>query len=348
MERETFQSRLGFLLLSAGCAIGIGNVWRFPYITGKYGGGVFVLLYIFFLVLVGVPVMTMEFAIGRASQKSTVRAYHVLEKPGQKWHVHGYIALAGNFVLMMFYTSVAGWMIHYFYRYVTGSMEGIQGDATAAAFGEMLASPGTVTIWMILIVAAGFFICSRGLQKGVESVSKWMMVSLLILMLVLAVHSFTLEGGGEGLKFYLMPDFQRTLDSGLFETVTAAMNQAFFTLSLGIGAMADLRQLHRQRATPCWVSPSALPAWTPSWHSYRRPHHFPGLLCLRRQPGQRPVPSSLSPCPTFSIPWPAAGSGAACSSCLCFLHPSPRSSPCLRTLWRVQEICSILEEEKRP
>ncbi len=237
MERETFQSRLGFLLLSAGCAIGIGNVWRFPYITGKYGGGVFVLLYIFFLVLVGVPVMTMEFAIGRASQKSTVRAYHVLEKPGQKWHVHGYIALAGNFVLMMFYTSVAGWMIHYFYRYVTGSMEGIHGDATAAAFGEMLASPGTVTIWMVLIVAAGFFICSRGLQKGVENVSKWMMVSLLILMLVLAVHSFTLEGGGEGLKFYLMPDFQRTLDSGLFETVTAAMNQAFFTLSLGIGAM---------------------------------------------------------------------------------------------------------------
>ena len=158
MERETFQSRLGFLLLSAGCAIGIGNVWRFPYITGKYGGGVFVLLYIFFLVLVGVPVMTMEFAIGRASQKSTVRAYHVLEKPGQKWHVHGYIALAGNFVLMMFYTSVAGWMIHYFYRYVTGSMEGIHGDATAAAFGEMLASPGTVTIWMVLIVAAGFFI----------------------------------------------------------------------------------------------------------------------------------------------------------------------------------------------
>lgn len=237
MERETFQSRLGFLLLSAGCAIGIGNVWRFPYITGKYGGGVFVLLYIFFLVLVGVPVMTMEFAIGRASQKSTVRAYHVLEKPGQKWHVHGYIALAGNFVLMMFYTSVAGWMIHYFYRYVTGSMEGIHGDATAAAFGEMLVSPGTVTIWMVLIVAAGFFICSRGLQKGVENVSKWMMVSLLILMLVLAVHSFTLEGGGEGLKFYLMPDFQRTLDSGLFETVTAAMNQAFFTLSLGIGAM---------------------------------------------------------------------------------------------------------------
>lgn len=237
MERETFKSRLGFLLLSAGCAIGIGNVWRFPYITGRYGGGVFVLFYLFFLVIVGVPVLTMEFAIGRASQKSTVRAYHALERPGQKWHLHGYAAMAGNYVLMMFYTTVAGWMMHYFYNYLTGRMERPAPDAAGAVFQEMLASPGTMIFWMVLIVAGGFAVCSLGLQKGVERVSKWMMVSLLLLMVVLAVHSFTLEGGMEGLKFYLLPDFDRAMENGLMETVTAAMNQAFFTLSLGIGAM---------------------------------------------------------------------------------------------------------------
>lgn len=346
MERETFQSRLGFLLLSAGCAIGIGNVWRFPYITGKYGGGVFVLLYIFFLVLVGVPVMTMEFAIGRASQKSTVRAYHVLEKPGQKWHVHGYIALAGNFVLMMFYTSVAGWMIHYFYRYVTGSMEGIHGDATAAAFGEMLASPGTVTIWMVLIVAAGFFICSRGLQKGVENVSKWMMVSLLILMLVLAVHSFTLEGGGEGLKFYLMPDFQRTLDSGLFETVTAAMNQAFFTLSLGIGAMLIFGSYLKKDKTLLGESISI--ACLDTFVAF-----VSGLIIFPACFAYNVSPDSGPSLIFITLPniFNSMAGGRIWGSLFflfMFFASFSRSSPCLRTLWRVQEICSILEEEKRP
>ena len=237
-QREKLNSRLGFILLSAGCAIGIGNVWKFPYITGQYGGGAFVLVYLFFLAVMGVPMMALEFSIGRASRKSPLLACRVLEKPGQKWHLQGYMAMAGNYLLMMFYTTVSGWMLHYFYLTATGAFAGAQVEEVEAIFAGMLARPGVMVFWMALVVAAGFSICSLGIQKGVERMTKVMMLSLLALIVVLAVNSLRLEGGLEGLKFYLVPDFRRMADIGVGTVVVAAMNQAFFTLSLGIGAMA--------------------------------------------------------------------------------------------------------------
>ncbi|MCI8780388.1 MAG: sodium-dependent transporter [Lachnospiraceae bacterium] len=237
MERERLGSRMGFILLSAGCAIGIGNVWRFPYVAGSHGGGFFVLFYLFFLVVMGVPVMTMEFAVGRASRKSIIRSFQELEKPGQKWHLNGYLGMAGNYLLMMFYTTVAGWMLYYFYQMLTGKFQGKSTEEVGGMFQNMLASPQILAIAMVIIVAAGIFICSMGLQKGVERITKIMMSLLLVIIIVLAIHSFTLKGGMEGLKFYLLPDFQRMKEAGIWETITAAMNQAFFTLSLGIGAM---------------------------------------------------------------------------------------------------------------
>ena len=233
MEREKLGSRMGFILLSAGCAIGIGNVWRFPYVAGMYGGGMFVLFYLLFLIVMGVPVMTMEFAVGRASRKSVIRSFTELEKPGQKWHLHGYIGMAGNYLLMMFYTTVAGWMLYYFYQMLTGKFTGKDKEQVAGLFQETV-----LTVVMVIIVAAGILICSLGLQKGVERITKVMMMLLLFIIVVLAVRSMTLEGGTEGLKFYLLPDVQRMRDVGILETITAAMNQAFFTLSLGIGSMA--------------------------------------------------------------------------------------------------------------
>ena len=237
-QREKLSSRLGFILLSAGCAIGIGNVWKFPYITGQYGGGAFVLIYLFFLVVMGVPLVTIEFAIGRASQRSPLRACTVLEKPGQKWHLHGYMAMAGNYLLMMFYTTVAGWMLHYFYLTAAGAFVGRDTAGVADVFGEMFTQPGTMVFWMAVVVIAGFGICSAGVQNGVERVTKVMMLSLLALIVILAVNSMMLEGGMEGLKFYLVPDIQRMLDIGIGTVIVAAMNQAFFTLSIGIGSMA--------------------------------------------------------------------------------------------------------------
>ncbi len=238
MEREKLGSRMGFILLSAGCAIGIGNVWRFPYITGMYGGGMFVVLYLFFLVAMGVPVMTMEFAVGRASRKSVVKSFTELEKPGQKWHLHGYLGMLGNYVLMMFYTTVAGWMLYYFYLMLTGTFAGKDTDQVAGVFQGMLEDPVVLTVCMVIIVTAGIIVCSMGLQKGVENITKVMMVLLLLIIIALAVRGMTLEGGMDGLKFYLVPDMRRMRDAGILETVVAAMNQAFFTLSLGIGSMA--------------------------------------------------------------------------------------------------------------
>ncbi len=238
MKREKLSSRLGFLLLSAGCAIGIGNVWKFPYITGLYGGGAFVLIYLFFLIVMGVPIMTMEFAIGRASQKSPLKALNVLEKNGHKWHLQGYMAMAGNYLLMMFYTTVAGWMLHYFYLTASGAFKGQDVEGVGTIFGEMLGNPLVMGLWMVLVVVVGFFVCSKGVQKGVEKISKIMMIALFLLIIVLAINSMLLEGGVEGLKFYLLPDFNRMAEIGIGETVVAAMNQAFFTLSLGIGAIA--------------------------------------------------------------------------------------------------------------
>lgn len=238
MEREKLGSRMGFILLSAGCAIGIGNVWRFPYITGLYGGSAFVLFYLFFLFTMGIPVMTMEFAVGRASRRSIIKSFTKLEKPGAKWHLHGYLGMAGNYLLMMFYTTVAGWMLYYFYQMLTGRFTGKSPEQVGAMFQDMLSEPLVLTVSMVVVVAAGILICSMGLQKGVERITKIMMSLLLVIIVVLAVHGLTLEGSMEGVKFYLLPDFQRMKQVGIWETVTAAMNQAFFTLSLGIGSMA--------------------------------------------------------------------------------------------------------------
>lgn len=238
MEREKLGSRLGFILLSAGCAIGIGNVWRFPYVAGRYGGGAFVLIYLFFLVIMGLPVMTMEFAVGRASKKSIIKSFQQLEKPGTKWHLYGYIGMAGNYCLMMFYTTVAGWMLYYFYLMLSGRFEGADAAAVGQIFGDMLAKPGVMAGLMVFVVVVGFCICSAGLQSGVERITKVMMVALLGIMVLLAIHSLTMKGGMEGIAFYLKPDFGRMMEVGIGETMVGAMNQAFFTLSLGIGAMA--------------------------------------------------------------------------------------------------------------
>jgi len=237
MKRERFQSRLGFLLVSAGCAVGIGNVWKFPYITGENGGGVFVLFYLLFLVIMGVPVLTMELAVGRASRKSAVLGYQALERPGSKWHIHGWFCVAGCCLLMMYYTTVSGWMLGYFFKFAGGAFDGLTAEAVDGVFPAMLANPLEMTVFMAVTVAGGFLICSFGLQKGLERITKVMMLGLLALISVLAVHSLTLPGGLDGVKFYLMPDFQRAAEAGLGSVVTAAMNQAFFTLSLGIAAM---------------------------------------------------------------------------------------------------------------
>ena len=238
MQRERLGSRLGFILLSAGCAIGVGNVWKFPWMVGQYGGGAFVVFYVLFLIILGLPIMTMEFAVGRASQKSPVRAYQALEKPGQKWHIHGYLAMIGNYLLMMFYTTVCGWMLHYFYLTASGRFEGATTEQVQAVFPEMLGQPLVMGGWMVVVVVVGFAINSFGLQSGLERVTKVMMLALLAIMVILAVNSILTEGAGEGLKFYLIPDLNRMQEAGIVNVIVGAMNQSFFTLSLGIGAMA--------------------------------------------------------------------------------------------------------------
>jgi NSS family neurotransmitter:Na+ symporter len=237
MQREKLGSRLGFILLSAGCAIGIGNVWKFPYIVGQYGGGIFVLIYLFFLAVMGVPVLTMEFAVGRASQKSPVRMYHSLtdKKP---WRLHGYAALAGNYILMMFYTTVCGWMLYYFWATARGDFAGLNAVGVKEYFADLKLNMGVQLFCTVLVVIIGFLVCSMSLQKGLERITKYLMLALLGIMVVLAIHSITLEGGQEGLEFYLKPDLNKMKEAGVGAVVSAAMQQAFFTLSLGIGSMA--------------------------------------------------------------------------------------------------------------
>lgn len=238
MNRESFKSRLGFLLVSAGCAIGIGNVWRFPYVAGENGGGLFVLLYLVFLILMGLPVLTMELAVGRASRRSAVQAYQTLEKTGSRWHIHGWFAILGCYLLMMYYTTVSGWMISYCVKFVTGTFRsGMSTADTSAVFSSLLSSPLQMGFFMILTVVAGFLICSKGLQDGLEKLSKIMMIALLFLIIILAAHSLTLSGASEGLSFYLIPRFSTVQNVGLGNVISAAMNQAFFTLSLGVAAM---------------------------------------------------------------------------------------------------------------
>ena len=237
-NREKFSSRLGFLLISAGCAIGLGNVWKFPYITGKYGGAAFVLIYFVFLLILGIPILTLELAVGRASQRSVALSMDVLEPKGTKWHWFKFPAMAGNYILMMFYTTVGGWMAAYIFKTLTGEFKGLDSDGVAAVFNDMLARPGYMTFWMVLVVLLSFFICSLGLQKGVERITKAMMSCLFLILLILCIRSVTLPGASEGLRFYLIPDFTRFTENGVGNTIFAAMGQAFFTLSLGIGAMA--------------------------------------------------------------------------------------------------------------
>lgn len=237
-QRERLASRLGFILLSAGCAIGIGNVWKFPYMVGQFGGGAFVLVYIFFLIVMGVPVMTMEFALGRASQKSPAKLFNELEPKGSKWHWYGIVALIGNVILMMFYTTVSGWMLQYFVKTAKGDFVGLSADGVATEFANMLADPVTLLIYTTITIIIGFFINSIGVQKGLEKITKYMMIALLVIMVILAINSMFLKGGADGLKFYLIPDLGRMKDAGIVNVIVGAMNQSFFTLSLGIGSMA--------------------------------------------------------------------------------------------------------------
>ncbi len=237
MKRETFGSRLGFILVSAGCAIGIGNVWRFPFLAGKNGGGLFVLFYLLFLVIMGVPILTMELAVGRASRGSAVQGYKALEPAGSKWHIHGWFCMAGCYLLMMYYTTVAGWMLDYFAKFATGQMAGMPNGAASDVFNTILANPVEMGICMVLVVFAGFVVVSFGLQNGLERISKWIMIALLALIVILAVNSVLLPGAGEGVRFYLLPSLERASEVGIGNVVMDAMNQSFFTLSLGIAAM---------------------------------------------------------------------------------------------------------------
>lgn len=238
MNREHFNSRLGFILISAGCAIGLGNVWKFPYMVGAYGGGAFVLLYVIFLVILGIPILTLEYSLGRASQKSPTKMYDVLEPAGSKWHVHGKACLVGIYLLMMFYTTVAGWMLCYFVKMLTGQLNGLDAEGVGAAFGGLCASPGLMTLYMAIVVALGFFVCSFSLQKGLERVTKVIMMALLAIIIVLAIHGLTLDGAKEGMAFYLKPDLSKMAEVGYGTVTIRAMSQAFFTLGLGTGSMA--------------------------------------------------------------------------------------------------------------
>lgn len=238
MEREQFKSRIGFILISAGCAIGMGNIWRFPYVTGNNGGAIFVLFYLLFLLMLAIPVMIMELAVGRASRASIAKSFHILEKPGTKWHWHGKLAMVANYVLMMFYTVITGWMLYYFIEMVKGTFVHASSEEVTARFGNMVSNPVLMVAFTAIVVVAGFLICSAGLQKGIERITKVMMLALLALLVVLAVNSFFLEGGSEGFRFYLVPDWSAVKDAGLGNVIVQAMNQAFFTLSIGIGSMA--------------------------------------------------------------------------------------------------------------
>lgn len=238
MKREKFASRLGFILVSAGCAIGLGNVWKFPYMAGQYGGAAFILIYLLFLVILGLPIIVCEFSVGRASQKSIATSYNVLEPEGSRWHFTRWFAIAGNYLLVMFYSMVGGWMLHYCFRMAKGEFTGISSDTVIEKYNSMLHSPGTLTLWTILVILIAFGICSIGLQQGVEKIMKVTMLCLLAIMVVLAARSVTLSGGSEGLRFYLIPDFDRLMENGIGNVVFGAMSQAFFTLSIGMGGMA--------------------------------------------------------------------------------------------------------------
>ena len=237
MKREKFGSRLGFILVSAGCAIGIGNVWKFPYMCGEFGGAAFILIYLIFLLVLGIPVLTCEFAIGRGSGRSVAAGFERLEPQGTGWHITKWVGIIGSYLLMMFYTTVGGWMMYYCFRSIAGEFAGASTDTVTAGFSDMLGNAPVMAFWTTLICVIGFAVCQFGIQKGIERVSKLMMSALLVIMLVLAVHSVFLEGAGEGIHFYLVPDFAQMKEMGIGNVIFGAMSQAFFTLSIGIGAM---------------------------------------------------------------------------------------------------------------
>ena len=313
MERERLGSRLGFILLSAGCAIGCGNVWKFPWMCGQYGGGGFVLIYILCLLLLGLPVMTMEFAVGRAAQASPIHMYQKLERKGQKWHLHGYVAFFGNIALMAFYTVVTGWVIYYFVKFLTGPTENL-------GFVTMITNPGVNVTYLAVTVIVAFGILCFNLQGGLERITKYMMTLLMVLMVVLAIHSATLSGAAEGLKFYLVPDFSKITGP----VIVGAMNQAFFTLSVGMGSMAIFgsyigkeRSLLGESANvivlDTFVAIVAGLIMFPAWRSTRA-----RACCL--------TPWRLS-----STTWRAAAGGVRCSSCSWSSPPCLRFWPCART-----------------
>lgn len=329
-NREKFSSRLGFLLISAGCAIGLGNVWKFPYITGKYGGAAFVLIYFVFLLILGIPILTLELAVGRASQRSVALSMDVLEPKGTKWHWFKFPAMAGNYILMMFYTTVAGWMVYYFFKMAAGGFVGMNADEIGATFNNTLANPTLNVAFMIAVVISCMLIVGKGLQNGVEKITKVMMIALLVLMIVLAVRSFFLAGGEEGLRFYLYPDFSKLMEYGITEVLFAAMSQAFFTLSIGMGAIANFRQLYR---------PQPLPDGRGNLHydsgyggcADGRSDYLPCVLCLWGLTPVRAPGLIFVTLPNVFNAMPAVGSGGRCSSCSCALRHSLRSSVYSRT-----------------
>ena len=332
MEREKFSSRLGFILISAGCAIGLGNVWRFPYIVGEYGGAAFVLVYLVFLLILGLPIVVMEFAVGRASRKSAALSFDVLEPKESKWHLTKYIAMAGNYLLMMFYTTVGGWMLLYFFKMMKGDFTGLEADAVAGEFGSMLANPALMGGFMVAVVFLCFGVCAMGLQKGVERITKVMMLCLLVLMVVLAVHSMILPGGGPGLKFYLMPDFGKMAEAGIGEAVFAALGQSFFTLSIGIGALAIFGSyIGKERTlTGEAISVALLDTLVAFMAGLII---FPACFAYNIESKAGPLPF-----PMYLTIWLAEGYGGPCFSCLCPLLHFPPSLQCSRTSYPLQRI----------
>ena len=322
MKRESFASRLGFILISAGCAIGLGNVWRFPYITGQYGGAAFVLIYLCCLVLLGLPIMVMEFSIGRGSGCSIAMAFDKLEPLGTKWHWYKWFGIAGNYLLMMFYTTIGGWLLIYLFKMAAGSFEGMDAAQIEGEFGELMGQPFLMTVCMAVVVVLCFGIVRLGLQKGVEGITKIMMVLLLFLLIVLAVRSIMLPGAGEGLKFYLLPDFGKMKEAGILEVISAAMNQSFFTLSLGIGAMAifgsyiDKKRRLAGEAVAITVLDTSVAL-------------ISGLIIFPASFAFGVNPDS-GPNLIFLTPWQVEGFGERSSSCACSSHQRPRSSPCSR------------------
>ena len=294
MERETLKSRLGFILLSAGCAIGIGNVWKFPYIAGQGGGGAFVLFYLIFLVILGLPIMTMEFAVGRASRKSPVRAYQALEKPGQKWHIHGYFTLIGCYLLMMFYTTVAGWMLHYFYMTAAGKLAGLNAEQVAGKFTEMLASPATMTFWMVFVVVVSILVCAKGLQSGLERVTKGMMIALLLIMVVLAVNSLFMPGAKEGLCLLPCAGLYPDAGGGRGQHTGLRHESGLLHPEPWHRSHVHFWQLYRQGTLSAGrVCPYRGSGYLRSHH--RRIDHLPGLFYLPCRPDQRPQPDLYHP-----------------------------------------------------